>query len=130
MRRVIVLCVVLAGCGSGSSCGQLNNSSDLCDVPYGVGPDYTDLECGLGAICLPSAVAPCSGNSCCHAFCAGQICPSDSPCINLAPDQFPDGGVIAESSCSCTPAEADAGCDCDDAGCMWSSCLAVCSTAT
>ena len=132
MKRVFVLLLLLPACGN-SNCGQLQNSSDLCDQPYAVGPDFTLAECNPGAICLPSAVAPCSGNDCCHAFCAVSLCPSNSPCINLTPSQFPDSGVKAETNCLCDPdagAAADAGCVCDSTGCMWSSCLAVCSTAT
>ncbi|MHB8419177.1 MAG: hypothetical protein ACYDCL_13965 [Myxococcales bacterium] len=134
MKRLFAAVAVLTAvsCGTGN-CGQLQNSSDLCDQPFGVGPDYTLGECAPGAICLPSTVAPCAGNDCCHAYCAVQICPPDTPCLTLTPSQFPDGGVRSEidAGCDCDgTSEADAGCVCDDGGCMWSSCLAVCSAAT
>lgn len=132
MKRILVVLVFFCGCGSGTSCGPSTDASDLCDFPYGVGPDNTGGECDPEAICLPTAVAPCAGDDCCHAFCVSD-CGLSTPCLNLTPSQFPDSGVIAvnEGNCLCEPdAGADAGCVCDSTKCMWEACLSVCSSAT
>ncbi len=122
MKPATLLLLALASCGQ---CGG-NPTQDglLCDFPFQVGPDFTGGECYPGEICLPSQVAPCTGNACCHSFCALSGCGTGNPCLDLDPAQFPDGGP---DGCGCSDAGA---CDCapgDGGTCMRTSCLQVCS---
>lgn len=124
-RRLLALALLtLSGCGA--SCGQgATAPSLLCDYPGQVGPDGTDGECDLGSICLPAAIAPCAGNNCCHLFCSIEGCPNGTPCLQLTPDQLPDGGPVG---CGCGDGGA---CACADGGpCLRTSCLSVCSQAS
>lgn len=125
MRRSWVLALLLSGCGA--NCGQFQNSSQLCSFPMGVGPEGTSGQCNIGAVCLTSDLAPCTGNSCCHTFCSIAGCPTNATCLSLAPEQFADGGP---TGCECV---ADAGCTCapgDGGTCLRPSCLQVCSSNT
>ncbi len=123
MKRAIFLFLLATAC-CGQCGGNANQDGLLCDRPFQVGPDYTSGECYPGELCLPSNVAPCMGDDCCHSFCAFSGCGSNNPCLTLDPANFPlDGGP--------------AGCGCDDAGpcacagdagpCLRASCLQVCS---
>lgn len=122
MRTALLpLLLALASCGQCG--GNPSQSGFLCDTPFAVGPDNTEGICYPGEICLPSAVAPCTGNACCHTFCSISGCGTSNPCLDLAPDAFPDGGP---AGCGCT----DAGpCQCagDGGTCMRTACLQVCS---
>ncbi len=124
MKRLVILALFLSGCGA--NCGAFQNTSELCSPPNGVGPDGTAGACTVGAVCLPSTIAQCVGNSCCHSFCSVEGCPPDATCVSLTPDEFSDGGP---AGCECV---ADGGCTCaaDGGTCMRPSCLQVCSSET
>ncbi len=123
MRRgALALLVALSSCGQ---CGGpfTETPSFLCDQPFQVGPDGTAGECYLGSVCLPTSMATCTGNDCCHSFCSVEGCPNQSACISLTPDQFPDGGP---PGCECVDG---GGCVCagDGGSCLRPSCLSVCA---
>jgi hypothetical protein len=140
LKRALALTLFLSACGA--NCGQFENSSELCSFPTGVGPDATGGECDEGAICLPSALAPCAGNDCCHNFCSVEGCPSDATCVSLTLAQFEDGGprcsvcndagICTLAQCCTCPDAADGGCTCDADGghCLLNTCLQVCSSET
>jgi hypothetical protein len=125
LKRAVLLALLLSGCGA--NCGNFTSSSNLCTMENGVGPDGTDGYCGLGAVCLPPALAPCTGNLCCHNFCSVEGCPPDASCVSLSPDQFPDGGP---AGCECVDG-GECTCSARDGGiCLRPSCLQVCSSET
>lgn len=97
--------------------------TQFCQSPFGIGPDGTDGICNLGSMCVPSTIAKCDSNNCCHVFCAIGGCGSSNNCVSLTPEEIPDGGA---PGCACTDA---GGCVCAGAGfpCYRSTCLGVCS---